>query len=324
MNANVVGSIASSSLPRRAAASTSSSSPASSSSPRGAFIVLEGVDRCGKTTQCARLVERLRESGVRELISFCSTTTSKGAGGASFLWFPFAGLSNKLFPLPRSKNTQKHPQVKAEMWRFPDRATEIGTMINAYLARSKELDDAAVHLLFSANRWEKRAELLRQLSDGVTLVCDRYAFSGVAFTAAKQKTGMGLDWCRAPDQGLPAPDAVLYLDLDPAEAERRGGFGAERYESAEMLKSVRATFAEIAAFVDGRCTRWLRVDASGGVEEVGERVAAAAAAAVDSAAEGQAPLRSLWEGSAGVIGWPPPAAEGGGALSDAPSEGKKE
>ena len=31
---------------------------------RGAFIVLEGVDRCGKTTQCKRLVETLKAKGV--------------------------------------------------------------------------------------------------------------------------------------------------------------------------------------------------------------------------------------------------------------------
>ena len=36
------------------------------STPRGAFIVLEGVDRCGKSTQCARLVERLTADGVSE------------------------------------------------------------------------------------------------------------------------------------------------------------------------------------------------------------------------------------------------------------------
>ena len=29
-------------------------------------------------------------------------------------------------------------------------------MINAYLTNSSELDDRAIHLLFSANRWEKR------------------------------------------------------------------------------------------------------------------------------------------------------------------------
>lgn len=27
-------------------------------------------------------------------------------------------------------------------------------MINAYLTNAKELDDRAIHLLFSANRWE--------------------------------------------------------------------------------------------------------------------------------------------------------------------------
>ena len=37
-----------------------------------------------------------------------------------------------------------------------DRETTIGTMINAYLTKSAELDDHAVHLLFSANRWEKK------------------------------------------------------------------------------------------------------------------------------------------------------------------------
>jgi dTMP kinase len=47
-------------------------------------------------------------------------------------------------------------QVKAELWRFPDRTTEIGQMINRYLSNGVELDDAAVHLAFSANRWEKR------------------------------------------------------------------------------------------------------------------------------------------------------------------------
>ena len=36
-----------------------------------------------------------------------------------------------------------------------DRTTTIGTMINAYLTESAELDDRAIHLLFSANRWEK-------------------------------------------------------------------------------------------------------------------------------------------------------------------------
>ncbi|WAR27557.1 KTHY-like protein [Mya arenaria] len=36
-----------------------------------------------------------------------------------------------------------------------DRTTVIGKMINDYLTCKKEVDDHAVHLLFSANRWER-------------------------------------------------------------------------------------------------------------------------------------------------------------------------
>lgn len=32
---------------------------------RGAFILLEGVDRSGKTTQCKRLVEALTNEGIK-------------------------------------------------------------------------------------------------------------------------------------------------------------------------------------------------------------------------------------------------------------------
>lgn len=37
-----------------------------------------------------------------------------------------------------------------------DRETPTGIMINDYLTNKSELDDRVVHLLFAANRWEKR------------------------------------------------------------------------------------------------------------------------------------------------------------------------
>jgi dTMP kinase len=38
---------------------------------RGALVVIEGLDRSGKTTQCARLLTRLEREGVRaEMIKF--------------------------------------------------------------------------------------------------------------------------------------------------------------------------------------------------------------------------------------------------------------
>ncbi|XP_025934333.1 thymidylate kinase isoform X2 [Apteryx rowi] len=74
---------------------------------RGALIVLEGVDRAGKSTQGRRLVEALRVAGHR-----------------------------------------------ADLLCFPERTTEIGRLISSYLEKEKNLEDHAVHLLFSANRWE--------------------------------------------------------------------------------------------------------------------------------------------------------------------------
>lgn len=46
--------------------------------------------------------------------------------------------------------------LDVEAWRFPDRTTCVGQMISAYLANESQLDDRTIHLLFSANRWEKR------------------------------------------------------------------------------------------------------------------------------------------------------------------------
>ena len=67
--------------------------------------------------------------------------------------------------------------------RFPDRETDIGRLISAYLEKASEIDDSAVHLLFSANRWEKRQAIQDALSRGHNVVMDRYAYSGVAFSA---------------------------------------------------------------------------------------------------------------------------------------------
>ena len=148
---------------------------------RGAFILLEGVDRCGKTTQSRLLLNRLLAAG-------CA----------------------------------------AAAMRFPDRSTATGGIINDYLQSSQHLDDRAIHLLFSANRWEAASTLTRHLRQGTTVVCDRYAYSGVAFSAAKVDDATGepvldLEWCQAPDRGLPAPDCVIFLDLTQEQAEQRGG-----------------------------------------------------------------------------------------------------
>lgn len=66
---------------------------------------------------------------------------------------------------------------KVEQIRFPDRTTVIGGLINNYLQSTQELNDCSIHLLFSANRWERSAAVEKQLKEGVNLVsrCIVYA-----------------------------------------------------------------------------------------------------------------------------------------------------
>lgn len=150
----------------------------------------------------------------------------------------------------------------------------------------------------------RRARIEAALAAGTTLVCDRYAFSGIAFSAAKPSLADAFEWCATPDTGLPAPDVTIFLDLSPETAAERGGYGRERYEREEVQRAVRAVFARIGGQQEadlpdapdamlGRARNWRVVDAGHSVEEV----AAAVWANVHEAglADGtQAPLGRLW------------------------------
>jgi len=179
------------------------------------YIVVEGLDRSGKSTQAATLTHRLNDAG-----------------------------------------------HTAKLVKFPDRTTSIGKMINAYLQSQTDLDDHVIHLLFSANRWELATQLESDLNSGITIVCDRYAFSGCAFSAAK---GLSYEWCWSPDIGLPAPDLVLFLDVSPQVAKSRGGYGDERYEKEELQNRVREMFHKLGKSYG---PRWHVVDADPTPEEV--------------------------------------------------------
>ena len=116
---------------------------------------------------------------------------------------------------------------------------------------------------------------------GTTVVCDRYAFSGIAFSASKVDSNgapiLPFEWCRNPDVGLPAPDLVLFFDITPEKARERGGYGEERYEKEEMQLRVRNFFHRIGKEMDDETqsassTRWISIDAGRGREEVEQDV----------------------------------------------------
>ncbi|ELT97772.1 hypothetical protein CAPTEDRAFT_132783 [Capitella teleta] len=150
--------------------------------------------------------------------------------------------------------------IPAQLWRFPERDTAIGQVVSDYLERKCELDDHAVHLLFSANRWELVPKMLETLKNGTTLVIDRYAFSGVAFSAAKES--LDFEWCKKSDVGLPRPDLILYLNLGVEAAAQRSEYGGERYEQKPFQKRVAENYA---ALMDDD---WKVIDAAKGINEL--------------------------------------------------------
>lgn len=100
----------------------------------------------------------------------------------------------------------------------------------------------------------------------------------MVYSAAKGNPYLGLGWARAPEVGLPRPDAVVFLDLDEEKARERGGFGEERYETAEMQRRVRGLFWGLKRGDVGgvlfaeEAEDLLVVDAGGSIEEVAEEI----------------------------------------------------
>jgi len=210
---------------------------------RGLFVVFEGLDRSGKSTQSKELVKRL-----------------EGRGPVHWMC-------------------------------FPDRTTAIGTLIDLYLQRRLELPDETIHMLFCANRWESLPKMLDLLRGGTSIVCDRYAFSGVAYSAAK---GLDFEWCKALDVGIPAPDAVFFLRVDPSVGKSRSSYGDERYENEALQTAVRGQFdrAELHAEV-----RWTTVNGARSIETIRDEIGQVVDA-LQGPAEGPrlrlSPLLRLW------------------------------
>ncbi|XP_044737004.1 thymidylate kinase [Chrysoperla carnea] len=181
---------------------------------RGKFIVFEGCDRSGKTTQCKKLVEYLKQNS-----------------------------------------------IPCEHMNFPKRDTAIGKVINEYLQGCVTLDHHTIHLLFSANRWELQDKMNKTLLAGKHIVCDRYSFSGVAYTAAKE--GMDFEWCKNPEIGLIKPDLVFYLKLNEEVQIQRPGYGDEIYEKPLFQRKVSEKYEQL---FDN--SYWETIEVDGTIDEI--------------------------------------------------------
>ena len=208
----------------------------------GKFIVFEGVEGSGKTTQLQRSRQWLLKSG----------------------WLP------KL----QSKQLLKQLIVTREPG-----GTDLGIGVRQLLLNSaKELiHDRAELLLYAADRAQHVESFLRpHLAEGAMILCDRYTDSTIAY----QGYGRGLDFAlidqinQVATNGLES-DLTLWLDLEVeqglARTQKRGASDRIEQANLEFHQRVQQGFADLAA---KNSNRIVRIAADRSELEVAEQIEA--------------------------------------------------
>lgn len=178
----------------------------------GHFIVIEGIDGSGSTTQGKRLTAALGAAGL---------TTE-------FTHEPSPGPIGVLIR-----------QVLAKR------------LVVADVDGSRAPDWRTMALLFAADRVDHiDAVVAPRIRDGVTVVSDRYTLSSLAYQSATSPGGLAnLPWIRALNQEARVPDLTLVLRVSPEVAagrrSQRGG-PAELYE----IEALQRRLAELYARAD--------------------------------------------------------------------------
>lgn len=153
---------------------------------------------------------------------------------------------------------------------FPVYGTAIGREIRKFLAGKADYPPQVRAMLYAANRWEKKDALEGAISESDVVIVNRYLGSNLAYGVSG---GLGLDWLRGLEAGLPLPDLVLVLDATPARAALRRKDNKDAYERDEALQlRVRRAYLKLAAMFG-----WTVIDADGGVEETSREIQVAVA-----------------------------------------------
>lgn len=198
----------------------------------GHFIVIEGIDGSGTTTQCSILADRLTEKGLPV------HTTREPSDG------PIGVLIRQVLT---------------------------GRLVVAGLQGARPFNWATMATLFASDRLDHlEAEVVPNLADGVTVICDRYDQSSVAYQTVSGGGGEDIsNWVRELNRHARRPDLTLVLDVDPQGAARRrdGRSGSpELYEVEEMQVELAKFYAKIDELFPGDTIR--HIDANCGIEAV--------------------------------------------------------
>lgn len=129
------------------------------------------------------------------------------------------------------------------------------------------------------------------IAAGITVIIDRYYYSGCVYTTAKNNPSLNLAWCRHPEEGLPRADLCIFMDISAEDAAQRGGWGEERYEKREFQDRVRQLFTEIRNTPDG--ADFVTVDAGKSLDNVETEIQQHVDVCFESVEKAKTPLRKV-------------------------------
>ena len=176
---------------------------------KGKFIVFEGTDGSGKSTQMKMLGKYLKAKGI---------------------------------PVYGTHEPTESP---------------FGALLRSCLTGRVETDERAIAALFAADRLDHISNsvngIAKQLDAGVTVLCDRFYFSSLAYNGGL----VSADWVaqlNAPAMRMLRPDLTVFIDLTPEESmkrvSRRGE--TERYETMDKQKRIRDKYFDVFRMFAGR------------------------------------------------------------------------
>lgn len=153
--------------------------------------------------------------------------------------------------------------TKCEYFKYPDRSTESGAIINRYLRGETEFDCHAINLVLVSNLWELSGKIEPLINGGTTVIMDRYRDSHTAYAMAR---GCSREEALKPCEGLSEPDLVIFFDLDPREAMKRKTGPLEVLEKVDFQERVYANYQTIIG------DSWVKINASLSPEQVSRDV----------------------------------------------------
>ena len=195
------------------------------------FIVFEGIDGAGKTTQINLLRDALSSRNIR-----CHVTAEPT-------------------DMPSGKKIRE-----ALSGKLPVTTAQMAEMFAC---------DRVIH------NCDAEQGIGKLLSDGVTVISDRYYYSSLAY----QGSELGFESVAALNLDNPdirTPDMCVFLDLTPEQSleriHKRADVPAEIYENYDYLNKTRNMFFDVFERLKLRGENIVLIDASGDVSSVAENI----------------------------------------------------